>query len=70
MNTTHSIEKTSSKANTKVDVTTEISKVGVYTIAIAAGIIGCWATLCIVAGTISSGGPVELISNLFRAITG
>lgn len=70
MNTSHTIEKTSSKANAKVDVTTEISKVGVYTIAFAAGIIGCLATLSLIAGAISSGGPLELVSNFVKAITG
>ena len=68
--TTIASEKTRSQANAKVDVTTEISKAGVYTIAFAAGIIGCLATLSLIAGAISSGGPLELVSNFFRAITG
>ena len=70
MNSAHSIEKSRSRADDRADVTSEISKVGVYTIAIAAGVIGCWATLCIIAGTISSGGPVELISGFFKALAG
>lgn len=61
---------TSSKAHAKTDVTTEISKVGVYAIAFTAGIIGCLATLSLIAGAISSGGPLELVSNFFKAIAG
>ena len=66
--TTITSEKSSAIEN--VSVTTEISKVGVYTIAFAAGIIGCLATLSLIAGAISSGGPLELVSNFFKAITG
>jgi hypothetical protein len=70
MNTTHTMENSSSQAQTKATVTNEISKVGIYAIAISSGIIGCWATACLVAGTISSGGPVGLISNFVKAIIG
>jgi hypothetical protein len=64
------MENSSSQAQTKATVTNEISKVGIYAIAISSGIIGCWATACLVAGTISSGGPVGLISNFVKAIIG
>jgi len=70
MNTTHTMEKTRSQTHTKATVTTEISKVGVYAITISSGIIGCWAVACLVAGTISSGGPFGLVSNLVKAIIG
>jgi hypothetical protein len=69
MNMAHSTEKVRDEAQSKTEVSAEISKVGVYTIAISAGIIGCWAVICLVAGTITSGGPFELLSNLFKAIT-
>ena len=70
MNTTQYLEKTDSRARTKADVTTDISKLGVYAIAISAGVIGCWATVCLVAGIVTNGGPVELVKSLFRAIIG
>ena len=72
MNTIHAAEKTRSQSHAKATatVTTEISKVGVYAITISSGIIGCWAVACLVAGTISSGGPFGLISNLVKAIIG
>ena len=77
MNTTHTMGKTRSQSHVKATVTNEIStvineisKVGVYAITISSGIIGCWAVACLVAGTISSGGPFGLISNLVKAIIG
>lgn len=48
----------------------EISKVAVTAIGITAGIIGIWAVACMVAGIANSGGPVGLVSNLFKAILG
>jgi hypothetical protein len=64
------MEKNRSQAQAKATVTNEISKVGVYAIAISSGIIGCWATACLVAGMISSGGPVGLVSNYVSAVIG
>jgi hypothetical protein len=69
MKTILSTENTSSSVNQKVDVSTEMSKIGIYSIAVAAGIIGCWAVVCLVAGMLNSGGPLQLLSNLFTALT-
>lgn len=70
MNTPATMEKKRSHAKTRTDAVTEVSKVSVYAIAISAGLIGLWATVCLFAGTLSSGGPFGLISNLVKAITG
>lgn len=70
MNTPATMEKERSQAKTGTDAVTEVSKVSVYAIAISAGLIGLWATVCLFAGTLSSGGPFGLISNLVKAITG
>jgi len=70
MNTTHTMENSRSQTSTKATAANEITRVGVYAIAISSGLIGCWATACLVAGTISSGGPFGLISNFIRAIIG
>ncbi len=70
MNTTPTMEKERSQVKTGTDAVTEVSKVSVYAIAISAGLIGLWATVCLFAGTLSSGGPFGLISNLVKAITG
>ena len=64
-----SVDKTKSSAHQKVDVSTEMSKIGIYSIAAAAGIIGCWAVVCLIAGMVNSGGPIQLLSNLITVIT-
>ena len=43
---------------------------GVRVIGVASILIGCWAVVSLIAGMVTSGGPVELLSNLFKAITG
>lgn len=45
-------------------------KVGVGVIGVASALIGCWAVTCLIAGMVTNGGPAELISSLFKAITG
>ncbi|MBW1636602.1 MAG: hypothetical protein JRJ68_10050, partial [Deltaproteobacteria bacterium] len=50
------------------NVNEEIGKAGMAAIGITSGLIGCWAVACLVAGTISSGGPVGLIANFFSAL--
>lgn len=57
-------------SNIADDTTSEVSKVAVSAIGISAGLIGVWAVACIIAGVSSSGGPIDLFSNLFKAITG
>ncbi len=61
------IATTSSAA---ANASTEISKIGIIAIGITAGIIGCWAVATMIAGVVNSGGPLDLVSNLFKAITG
>ncbi|MBC8317267.1 MAG: hypothetical protein H8E41_05135 [Desulfobulbaceae bacterium] len=68
MNTAHAMAKTRSQSKVKASASNELAKVGVRTIGIAAGLIGCWATACLVAGVISSGGPVSLVTNFISAI--
>ena len=70
MDTTQYLEKADNRDRIKADVSADISKIGVYAIAISAGLIGCWATVCLVAGIVTNGGPVELVKSLFSAIVG
>ena len=58
------------KTGTQTDAASEISKVAVSAIGISAGVIGIWAVASVVAGMATSGGPVELLNNLFQAIIG
>ncbi len=64
------MEKDRSQAQTRTDAVTEVSRISVYAIAISAGLIGLWASVCLFAGTLSSGGPFGLVGNLIKAITG
>jgi len=57
-------------AITEASVGTELSKVGVTVMTMSAAVIGLWGTACLFVGTISSGGPLGLISNLMTGITG
>lgn len=70
MNRTNDLEKAHLKTIATTNAGTEISKTGVTAIGITAGIIGCWAIANMISGTINSGGPVNLLTNLFTAITG
>lgn len=68
MKNTQTIHKTQAKTNDNASA--EISKVAVTAFSITAGLIGIWAVACMVAGVLNSGGPVALMSNLFKAIVG
>lgn len=68
MKNSTAINKTA--AITEANVGTELSKVGVTVITMSAAVIGLWGTACLFAGTISSGGPLGLVSNLMTTITG
>ena len=65
-----SILKDQARTEAVTNSANEISKVAVSAIGISAGLIGIWAVACVVAGMSSSGGPVELVSSLFKAIAG
>ena len=68
MTETNTLHK--AKAETKSSTNGEISKVAVTAFSVTAGLIGLWAVACVIAGVSSSGGPVSLVSALFKAITG
>ena len=55
---------------TTTNATHEISKVSAAVMSISAAGIGCWAIACLFAGTVSSGGPLSLVSSLVTTITG
>ena len=69
MNTTHKTEQ-NTIATAAGQAGVEVSKVAVYAIAFSAGLIGCWSVVCLIAGTISSGGPIGLISNFIKSFLG
>ncbi len=64
------IDKSRASSFAATNVSTEISKIGITALGITAGIIGCWAVASMIAGAVSSGGPIDLLANLFTAING
>jgi len=56
----HEIEQTSS----------ELHKVGMFTTAAFAAVIGIWSIICLTSALVSTGGPVAFIKTLFRAMFG
>ena len=54
----------------KVNVKSEVNKVAIGTLAIAAGLVGAWVVTAFVAGIMASGGVVPMISNWIHAVIG
>ncbi len=61
---------TRERSAAKESVSVELNKLGVKTIGITSGLIGCWAVACLGAGILSSGGPAGLVSNFASAFIG
>lgn len=55
---------------TKVQLDTELSKVGISAMASVSGLIGIWALASMIGGLISSDGPLAFVSSWFSAVIG
>lgn len=62
--------KVRTKSSEKVNVSTEVNKVALATLTVAAGLIGAWVITAFVAGMLASGGLVPMISNWLQAVIG
>lgn len=62
--------KVRTKGNEKVNVTTEVNKVAIVSLAVAAGLVGAWVITAFVAGAMASGGLVPMVSNWINAVIG
>ncbi len=51
-------------------VGTEISKVSVTVVAVFGGIVGLWSLASLIGGLVASGGPLALVGNWFKAVSG
>ena len=58
--------------NSRVDASTEvvIDKVVIRSVAAFSGLIGLWALACLGSAMYQAGGPIQLVSGWFRAVTG
>lgn len=62
--------KTRTQTTEKVNVKTEVNKVAVGTMAVAAGLVGAWVVTAFVGGLLASGGIAPMISNWIQAVFG
>lgn len=60
------------KANTteKVNVHSEVNKIAVGTLAVAAGLVGAWVITAFVGGLLASGGIIPMVANWVHAVFG
>ena len=63
-------QKTAVGSPTKQDAATEISKVGIVTVAAFGVLVGLWSVALIIGGMAASGGPLAFVGDWFRAVTG
>jgi small-conductance mechanosensitive channel len=70
MKDTKVIARPQVRVGAKVEATSEISRAGIYTVGIASVLIGIWGLACFVGGMITSGGPLALVADWFKAVTG
>ena len=64
------VDKATSSTTATQDATTEVSKVGVVTVAAFGVVVGLWSLACIVGGMAASGGPLAFVGDWFKAVTG
>lgn len=62
--------KTRTQVSEKSNVTTEVSKVSITFVAILGVAVGLWSLACIVGGLAASGGPLKLVGDWVKAVTG
>jgi hypothetical protein len=63
-------QKTRIESKATTDATTEVSKVGVITVAAFGGLVGLWSLACIIGGMSASGGPLAFVGDWVKAVTG
>lgn len=58
------------ETQTNTDATTEVSKVGIITVAAFGGLVALWSLACLVGGMTASGGPLAFVGDWFKAVSG
>jgi hypothetical protein len=58
--------------NSRADASTDlvVDKIVIRSVAAFAGLVGLWAMACLVSAMYQAGGPMQLISGWFKAVTG
>ena len=62
--------KVRAKQAENVNVKSEVNKVAIGTLAVAAGLVGAWVITAFVAGILASGGVAPMISSWIQAVFG
>ena len=63
--------RTFEQSNSTVNVSEDVEGKGViYAVGVIGALVGVWGLACLAAGIIQSGGPLALIGNWFKAVTG
>ncbi len=70
MNKSDAAVKVRSKSTEKVNVNTEVNKVAIGTLAVAAGLVGAWVVTAFIGGLLASGGVIPMISSWVQAVFG
>jgi hypothetical protein len=63
-------QKSGTRVAEKGSVSTEVSKVSITFVAILGVAVGVWSLACIVGGLAASGGPLSLVGDWLKAVTG
>lgn len=63
-------QKVAAGSTSTETTTTEISKVGIITVAAFGALVGLWSLACIIGGMAASGGPLAFVGDWFKAVTG
>lgn len=63
-------DSTKTSVSVQTDATTEVSKIGVITIAAFGAVVGLWSVACIIGGMAASGGPLAFVGDWFKAVSG
>ena len=63
-------QKVDSGSTITNDSTTEVSKIGIATVAAFGVIVGLWSLACIFGGMAASGGPLAFVGKWLQAVTG
>ncbi len=67
---TKEVNKNTTTVNEIEHTDSELYKVGMYTTAAFAAAAGIWGLICLSSAIFVNGGPVEMLKNLYHAITG
>jgi hypothetical protein len=69
-NSTRIQQKDGIRVTDRGSVSTEVSKVSITFVAILGVAVGLWSLACIAGGLAASGGPLQLVGDWVKAVTG